>query len=140
MGGQRGREGVYGDGGGSRNSLWWPKIPPRYSEIPKGALEKEYLHKIVQNFPMCDKVATILRTLQAMHKTKHQQFCAILACNLRQICDPPLANAPFSGCLFHRVLQGSAQGGAQSYFIFAVHWKLLSCSRMSRFYLKTCSP
>ena len=43
-------------------------------------------------------------------------------------------------CFSHRVLQGAAQRGAQFYFIFAVLRTLLSCSKMSLFYLKTCTP
>ena len=41
----------------------------------------------------------------------------------------------------HGVLQGAAQKGAQLDFIYAVLWALFfSSSKMSRFYLKTCTP
>ena len=42
---------------------------------------------------------------------------------------------PFLG-----VLQGAAQRGGQFYLIFAVLRTLFSCSKMSLFYLKTCTP
>ena len=40
----------------------------------------------------------------------------------------------------HRVLQGAAQRGAQFYLIWAVLRTLFSCSKMSLFYLNTCTP
>ena len=42
--------------------------------------------------------------------------------------------------IFHRVLQGAAQRGAQFHFIFAALRALFSCSEMSLFSLKTCTP
>ena len=41
---------------------------------------------------------------------------------------------------YHRVLQGAAQRGAQFYFIFSVLRTLFSCSEMSLFSLKSCTP
>ena len=40
----------------------------------------------------------------------------------------------------HGVLQGAAQRGAQFYLIFAALQTFLSCSKISLFYLKTCTP
>ena len=40
----------------------------------------------------------------------------------------------------HRVLQGAAQRGAQSDFIFVALRTFFSCSKMSLFYLKICTP
>ena len=47
---------------------------------------------------------------------------------------------PLKVGLSHRVLQGAAQKGAQFYFIIAVLRTLFSCSEMSLFSLKTCTP
>ena len=56
----------------------------------------------------------------------------------------PLTGGLSRGCpdfqKVHRVLQGAAQRGAQFYLIFAVLRAFFLCSKMSLFYLKTCTP
>ena len=46
------------------------------------------------DFQICDKLATILRTLPLMYEMKYRQFCANLARNLRQICATPRSRTP----------------------------------------------
>ena len=76
---------------------WTRSILPilNLRHFKKGALEKGIFRKMSKtDFQMCNKFATILRTLCEMYKMKCQQFCANLASNLRQLFLTPPSRTP----------------------------------------------